>query len=53
MAILKFICLFLAIWLGYINIGCLLITKEYIPAKNIFLMSLGITGFIFLQFNLM
>lgn len=48
---LKIIFLFLAIAFSFINVGRL-IAKQYISLTNIFLMAMGITGFIVLQFNL-
>ena len=48
---MKFICLFLAILFGFVNISKL-IFKQNIPAANMILMAIGIAGFIVLQFNL-
>lgn len=49
MIILKFICLFLGIWLTIVNVGRV-IYKQEVSSSNLFLQALGITGFIFLQF---
>lgn len=49
--ILKIICLFLAIWLGFVNITQV-IWKQTIPFLNMMLMAFGIVGFVIIQFNL-
>lgn len=49
LTIIKFICLFIGIWLTIVDVGRV-IYKQEIPASNIFFQALGITGFIFLQF---
>lgn len=49
MIILKFICLFLGIWLTIVNTGRMKYELD-VPTSNMFFQALGITGFIFLQF---
>jgi len=48
---LKIICLFLAIWLGFINLGKLKY-RHAIPPMNFLIMTIGIVGFVVIQFNL-
>lgn len=47
--IIKFICLFVGIWLSIVNMGRMKYEVD-VPAVNTFFQALGITGFIFLQF---
>lgn len=49
LTIVKFICLFVGIWLSIVNTGRLKYEQD-ISAPCSFLQALGITGFIFLQF---
>lgn len=49
--IIKLLCLLLAIMYGFNNIGRL-IRKQPITTGQIFLMSIGIVGFVAIQFNL-
>lgn len=47
--IIKFICLFIGIWLSIVNVGRMKY-KQDVPVANLFFQALGITGFVFLQF---
>lgn len=49
--IIKLICLLFAVWFGFINVSKV-IYGHSIPSMNIFIMSLGIVGFVSIQFNL-
>ena len=49
--LLKFICLFLAVGYGYSN-TVKAIRGQSISSEIMFLMALGIVGFVFLQFKL-
>jgi len=49
LTIIKFICLFVGIWLSIVDVGRIK-CKQDVSAATIFFQALGITGFIFLQF---
>lgn len=49
--ILKLLFLFLATWLGFVNLA-IVYYKNDVPPYNILIMSIGIVGFIALQFGL-
>ena len=51
MIILKLICLFLAIWFTIVN-TVKLIYKNRLPALNLIIQAIGITGYTILQFKL-
>lgn len=50
--ILKFICLLLACIYGFSNIGKIIVGHGKISNAHMFLMGLGVAGFIFLQWCL-
>lgn len=48
--ILKIVCLFLSVWMTLIQVTSILIKDKNIPPLNFILQSVGITGFVMLQF---
>lgn len=48
---MKIVFLFLAVWWSSVNVGRV-IYKQKVPAINVFIMAIGIVGFVTIQFGL-